>query len=230
MPLAFMGGTALRFLYGIPRFSEDLDFTLERADGGFRCADLVERIARGLEREGYSLRVKLNDSATVAKAAIGFVGLLAEAGLSPHDDEILWIKLEVDTDPPRGAGLDVSVINRFGVLRVQHHDLPSLYAGKIAAVLAREYAKGRDFYDLMWYLSHKPPIEPNVDLMRNALLQTAPVLADVAAVDWRAALQVRLQAVDWEDVRRDIAPFLEQPRDLELLEPQTFAKLLAQVP
>lgn len=100
VPLAFMGGTVLRFLYRIPRFSEDLDFTLERNQLDFGFGGLVERIERGLERESYSLRVRLNDSSAVAKAMIGFAGLLAEAGLSPHADKVLWVKLEVDTKPP----------------------------------------------------------------------------------------------------------------------------------
>ncbi|MBI5232531.1 MAG: nucleotidyl transferase AbiEii/AbiGii toxin family protein [Coriobacteriales bacterium] len=226
VPLAFMGGTALRFLFRVPRFSEDLDFTLERDAERFDFRGLVGRIGRGLEREGYGLSVKVSDSKVVAKALIGFPGLLADAGLSAHPDEVLWVKLEVDTNPPAGAGLAVTTVNRFGLLRLQHHDLSSLFAGKLAAVLAREYAKGRDLYDLMWYLSHDPPVEPNVELLRSALLQVAPEQAEGAGSDWSAAVRARLDSVDWADVRRDVAPFLEQSRDLELLAPETFAGLL----
>ncbi|MBW6469424.1 MAG: nucleotidyl transferase AbiEii/AbiGii toxin family protein [Anaerosomatales bacterium] len=226
VPLAFMGGTALRFLYRIPRFSEDLDFTLERGSEEFELQGMIRRIQRGLTREGYSVRVRLNDATTVARAMIGFAGLLAEADLSPHAGEVLWVKLEVDTAPPAGAGLSVTTIDRFGPLRIQHHDLPSLFAGKLAAVLAREYSKGRDYYDLMWYLSQTPPVEPNPGLLHAALQQTAPGLVDAAADDWRAVLETKLARVDWAEVRRDIAPFLEQSRDLELLEPGTFKQLL----
>lgn len=226
VPLAFMGGTALRFLYRIPRFSEDLDFTLERGPKKFDWPDMIRRIQRGLTREGYSLRVRLNDTTTVARAMIGFAGVLAEADLSPHADEVLWVKLEVDTVPPAGADLSVTTIDRFGLLRIQHHDLPSLFAGKLAAVLAREYSKGRDYYDLMWYLSQTPPVEPNSGLLRAALLQTAPDLADSAVGDWRATLKAKLERVDWFDIRRDTAPFLEQSRDIELLESGTFKQLL----
>jgi hypothetical protein len=227
IPLAFMGGTALRFLYGIGRFSEDLDFTLERDRADFAFRDMVARVERGLRREGYVTRVKVSDSSGVAKAAIGFAGLLAEAALSAHADEVLWVKVEVDTGPPAGAGLSVTMVDRFGPLRMQHHDLPALFAGKLAAVLAREYTKGRDLYDLMWYLSRTPKIEPNVVLLRNALVQTAPGLAGSAAADWRAAVRVRLARVDWNDARRDVGPFLEQPRDLELIEAATFERLLS---
>ncbi len=226
IPLAFTGGTALRFLHRIARFSEDLDFTLERGREDFAFRSLVERIERGLGREGYSTSVRLNESAVVVKAMIGFPGLLAEAGLSAHTDEALRVRLEVDTNPPTGAVLAVTMVNRFGPLRLQHHDVASLLAGKIAAVLAREYTKGRDLYDLMWYLSQEPRLEPNLGLLRNALLQTAPALAEDAATDWRSALRLRLAAVDWEETRRDVAPFLEQARDLELIEPATFEQLL----
>jgi hypothetical protein len=223
VPLALMGGTALRFLYA----PEDLGFTLERDREGFVFRDTMERIERGLRREGYSTSVKLNDSPTVAKSMIGFPGLLAQATLSPHADEVLWIKIEVDANPPAGAGLSVTMVNRFGPLRLQHHDVPSLFAGKIAAVLAREFTKGRDLYDINWYLSQTPRVEPNAELLQNALRQTAPALAHDAGADWRAALRLRLAGVDWADARRDVAPFLEQSRDLALIESATFEQLLA---
>lgn len=226
VPLAFMGGTALRFLYRIARFSEDLDFTVERDSDSFELAALTARLERELTREGYSIRMRVDEDAVVAKAWIGFVGLMAEADLSAHDDQVLWVKLEVDTDPPHGAGLETGTINVFGLMRLQHHDLPSLFAGKIAAVLAREYTKGRDLYDLMWYLSREPAPQPNRELLRNALAQTAPDLATPAQRDWRGVLQDRLDTVDWTDARADLEPFLEEQGDLELIAAATFEHLL----
>jgi hypothetical protein len=226
IPLAFMGGTALRFLYRVPRFSEDLDFTLERDAEGFDFETLLERVERSLVREGYVVTVKLNTRATVVKAMIGFPGLLGEAGLSPHADQHLRIRLEVDTGPPAGAGLAVSTINRFGILRIQHHDMPSLFAGKVAAVLAREYTKGRDYYDLFWYLSREPKLEPNIELLRNALQQTAPELAIRAAGDWRGSLAGRFESTDWADARRDVAPFLEHVGEGAMIDRETFEALL----
>lgn len=226
VPLAFMGGTALRFLYRIPRFSEDLDFALERLADGFSFPELARRLGRHLEREGYVVRVGLSDRGVVAKASFSFVGLPAEAGISGHPEQALAVKLEVDTRPPAGAGLAVSVVDRFGPLRLQHHDLPSLFAGKVAAVLAREYTKGRDLYDLMWYMTREAPLEPNLVLLGNALRQTAPAVAERAVTDWREALRVRLATVDWLGARRDVERFLEQSRDLEFIEPATFEQLL----
>jgi hypothetical protein len=226
VPLAFMGGTALRFVFRTPRYWEDLDFTLERDAEAFSLRTLASRLERHLQREGYAVRVRISDSATVAKALVGFVGLPAEAGLSAHADEVLWVKIEVDTNPPAGAGLAVSVVDRFGLLRLQHHDLPSLFAGKLAAILARSYTKGRDYYDLLWYLTRDGGVAPNLVLLGNALRQAAPGAAGAAEADWRAAVRARLANVDWADARRDVAPFLEQRRDLDLIAAETFDGLL----
>lgn len=227
VPLAFMDGTALRFLYRQPRFSEDLDFTLERDGSVFDIRRLAEKVKRQLQREGYELTSGLRQVGAVERATFGFVGLPYEAGLSHHEAESLKILLEVDTNPPAGATLAVTVVDRFGPLRLQHHDLSSLFAGKITAVVARPYTKGRDLYDLMWYLTREPAVEPNRVLLANALAQTAPDAVALAEDDWREALRVRLATVDWLDARRDVERFLEQPRDLELIEPATFEQLLA---
>lgn len=225
-PLAFTGGTALRFVYRTPRYSEDLDFTLERDAEAFELRALVSRIERRLQREGYAVRVRISDSGTVARAMVGFVGLLADAGLSPHADEVLWVKIEVETNPPVGADLAVSVVDKFGLLRLQHHDLPSLFAGKLAAILAWNYTKGRHFYDLLWYLTRGDGAEPNLVLLGNALRQTAPGVAEAAEADWRDTVRARLESVDWEDARRDVAPFLEQRRDVDMISAETFDGLL----
>lgn len=135
-------------------------------------------------------------------------------------------KLETDTHAPPGAVLEVTVVNTFGMLRVQHHDLPSPFAGKIAAVLAREYTRDRDLYDLAWYLSRSEPLEPNAVLLGSALLQTAPRLVDEAVSDWRLALRRRLAEVNWADARRDVEQFLANPRDLELVDAEIFKNLL----
>lgn len=227
IPLAFMGGTALRFLYRQPRFSEDLDFTLERGGRAFDFRQLTEKLKRQLEREGYTVTAAMRQKNVVETALFGFAGLPFETGLSQHPTEALRIKLEVDTNPPAGASLEVTVIDRFGPLRLQHHDLPSLFAGKIAAIVARPYTKGRDLYDLMWYLARQPAIEPNKILLVNAVRQTAPEAAEPVDSDWRQALRVRLATVDWLDARRDVERFLEQPRDVELIEAATFDQLLS---
>ena len=105
VPLAFQGGTALRFLYGIRRHSEDLDFALERPGAGYDFRGYLEAIRADLDREGYRVELgRPSDRKVVHGAFVRFPGLLHEMGLSGHREEALSVKLEVDTRPPQGPG------------------------------------------------------------------------------------------------------------------------------
>lgn len=216
--IAFMGGTALRFLYRIPRFSEDLDFVLEDASAGYDFVKLMEAIRTQFEREGYEVQLKSSTNATVHKAFIKFPGLEHGLGLSPLADQVFSIKVEVDTNPPAGAGLETTIIRRFVTLRLVHHDKSSLLAGKCAALLMREWLKGRDVYDLVWYLTNPEWPEPNEVLLQSALEQGGRVdlLGDGYA--WRDALFARLSQEPWDHVLSDAHRFFERPEDAWMLE------------
>ncbi len=225
--VAFMGGTALRFLYGIPRFSEDLDFALEDADADYDFAGLVSAVRAQFEREGYQAEAKVSSRATVNKAFIGFPGLEHALGLSPHAERVFSVKIEVDTNPPAGAQVEVTTVRRFATLRLTHHDKPSLLAGKAAALLLRDWIKGRDVYDLVWYLSDPTWPEPNEELLLNALRQANR--PDEAGQDrpWRDALVLRVQEAPWDHVLSDAQRFLERPEDAWMLERETVLSVLA---
>ncbi len=162
VPLAFHGGTALRFLYAMPRFSEDLDFALERSQSSYDFRAYLRIIQAEFEKEGYQVGIKLNDRKTVNSTFVRSNNLLYEFDLSLKRDKVLAVKIEVDTHPPTGAGLDTTLIRRHVTLRLQHHDRASLLAGKLHALFQRRYVKGRDLYDLMWYLSDPDWPEPNL--------------------------------------------------------------------
>ena len=134
------------------------------------------------------MTVKVSDQKTVHSAFIRFSGLLYELGLSPHRDEVLAVKIEVDTNPPAGATLATTVVRRHVILQLQHHDRASLFAGKLHAILQRPYTKGRDLYDLLWYLSDPSWPPPNLALLNNALHQTGWSGAFLTAQNWRAVL------------------------------------------
>jgi hypothetical protein len=227
-PLAFHGGTCLRFVYRIARLSEDLEFALERPDVGFRFADLIAYVVRDLTAQGYVVRASVNDEKVVRKAFIGFVGAEYEAGLSPHADKVFRIKIEVDARPPAGAVLETTGLVSFEHrLRLQHHDLPSLFAGKLAAVPERQYTKGRDLYDLLWYLEDVRRPAPNMTMLANALRQTAAGPPAPDETTWPAKVLVRLADVDWVAARADVESFLERPDEAESLTHETFERLLA---
>jgi predicted nucleotidyltransferase component of viral defense system len=217
IPLAFHGGTALRFLYGIRRFSEDLDFALERPECAFDFRAMLHGVRRNLEQTGYQVELKVNDKRIVHSALVRFPGLLYELGLPAQRTEKLAIKIEIDTRPPAGAVLTTTVVRRHATLQLQHHDRASLLAGKSHAVLQRSYAKGRDLYDLLWYLSDPEQPSPNLEMLGNALLQSGWEGEALDEEGWRDALRTRVRELDWKRVRADVSPFLETFEEIELL-------------
>ena len=227
IPLAFHGGTALRFLYAIPRYSEDLDFALEGDRTRYDLRSYLEAIRGELSVEGYLVELKISDQKTVHGAFIRFPGLPYELGLSAQRGQVIAVKIEVDTAPPVGAGLATTVIRRYVTLQLQHHDRSSLLAGKLHAILQRRYLKGRDVYDLLWYLSDPEWPEPNLVLLNNALQQTGWQGGDVSEHNWRDLVRHRLRDVIWDSVVRDVRPFLEPSAHLRLLTMENLLHVLA---
>jgi predicted nucleotidyltransferase component of viral defense system len=226
IPLAFHGGTALRFLYQIPRYSEDLDFALERPSEKYDIRAYLQAIRSDLVAENYQVELKVNDRRVVHSGFIRFRGLLNELDLSPHADEVLSIKIEVDTRPPAGAGLETTIVRRHIMLHLQHHDKQSLLAGKLHAFLQRPYSKGRDVYDLFWYLSDPDWPSPNLMLLNNALKQTDWGGPTITESNWREVVREQLEQVNWDKVRTDIGPFLMDQDETELLTRENLLRLL----
>ncbi len=214
-PLAFVGGTALRFLHNLPRFSEDLDFSLV-SDEGYAGQEWMAKVKRDLTLAGFSPEVTWNDRKVVHTGWVRVAGLLHDAGLSAMPAEKLAIKVEIDTRPPTGARCERRVVTRHVTFLLQYYDLPSLLAGKLHAAITRKYAKGRDWYDLVWYLSQRPPVAPNLDLLQAALDQTQKG-SRYHAPDWRERVRERLLALDLQAIADDVSPFLERPQDAALL-------------
>jgi len=229
IPLAFQGGSALRFLYGIRRYSEDLDFALERPRAGYDFRAYLEAVRADLRREAYDVDLaRVSDQRAVHSAFVRFPGLLHELGLSGHREEALSVRFEVDAQPPSGAGLDTTVIRRHMLMRIQHHDRASLLAGKLHAVLQRPYPKGRDFYDLIWYLSDPAWPPPNLVFLNNALAQTGWTSAPLSESSWAVAVRARLRSVRWDVLAADVSPLLESAEDRALLTTETITSLLDQ--
>lgn len=227
-PLAFVGGTALRLLHGLPRFSEDLDFSLVSADG-YAGREWMAKVKRDLTLAGFEPEVTWNDRKMVHTGWVQVAGILHDAGLSGMPGQKLAIKVEIDTRPPAGARCERRIVTRHVTFLLQHYDLPSLLAGKLHATLTRKYAKGRDWYDLLWYLSQRPPVEPNLPLLQNALDQTqGPGRFDSRA--WGALVRDRLGSIDMNAISSEVRPFLERPQDAALLTRDNLAGLLPACP
>ena len=223
--LAFHGGTSLRFLFGLPRYSEDLDFALEGEPSRYDLRRHLRGVRGELSGEGYRVELRVREHRTVHSAFVRFPGTLYDIGLSPDPGQVLAVKIEVDTNPPPGAVTDTTLVRRHETLRLFHHDRASLLAGKLHAVLQRPYTKGRDIYDLMWYLSDPDWPPPNLALLNAALRQTGWSGAEMTPASWRRAVAERLELVDWSRMASDVRPFLERAEDVELVDRETVLRL-----
>jgi hypothetical protein len=162
----------------------------------------------------------------VASAFVGFPGLLYELGLSRQRRQVFSVKVEVDTNPPAGASMDTTLVRRHVTLNLHHYDKASLLAGKVHALVARPWCKGRDLYDLVWYLADRTWPEPNLPLLNASLSQTGWTGPELDATNWKKVLRKKLESIDWNAARADVLPFLERPREVDLIERNHLFRLL----
>jgi predicted nucleotidyltransferase component of viral defense system len=211
---AFQGGTCLRMLYKLPRFSEDLDFILKSPDPRFSWSDTLKGVSNVLAEFGVNAEMvdRARADHAVKQAMLKDDSLGGQLNLQFTDfspGRKLRIKLEVDTNPPAGSDWDQKFHDFPTDFSVLVQDLPSNFALKLHALLCRPYIKGRDWYDLLWYI--RTGTLPNVPHLQNALRQTGPFAEDnveVSAAWLQQALLAKIQSLDWTQTIRDIEPFL----------------------
>lgn len=217
---AFQGGTCLRILYGLERFSEDLDFVLEIPDENFSWDIYVAGMHDEFELYGYALEVinrskldKVVKTAFLKAESMG--GLLILKDIRTNRPK-LQIKLEIDSNPPSGSSYELKYLDFPLPYGIKTQDLSSLFAGKIHALLCRPYTKGRDWYDFVWYVSHKTPL--NFSLLNHAILQKSPwkdISVDSAWLFHK--MEEKIKDTNWDEAKRDVARFLK-PRELLTLD------------
>ncbi|MBP7795185.1 MAG: nucleotidyl transferase AbiEii/AbiGii toxin family protein [Elusimicrobiales bacterium] len=211
--IAFVGGTALRIIYGLRRFSEDLDFSVSNPNN-YDFEKIVYCVVNGFHLNGLDALASKKNGKTINSVFIKFSGLPLMLGLSGHKEQNISIKIEVDVNPPDGWLVKNSVVNKKYIFAVCHYDISSMFAGKIHSCIARRYTKGRDIYDLLWYLTKR--IKPNYNMLNNAIKQTSgknPHLNDNNIADF---LIEKLSNVDMIMAIKDVERFLEDKTELNL--------------
>jgi predicted nucleotidyltransferase component of viral defense system len=214
---AFQGGTCLRIFYGTNRFSEDFDFLLKEPDQNFNLDTYLKTLSIELEAYGYKLETTDRSKAdsTVKKAFIkdNSIGKVLQLNHLRADRSMrkIRIKLEIDTNPPEASNYEIKYLDFPFVSSVTTQDLPSLFAGKIHALLCREYTKGRDWYDFIWYAGRS--VEINYRFLASALKQQGPWQGQELKVDkeWTIqALHEKICSLDWQEAKDDIRRFVRQ--------------------
>jgi predicted nucleotidyltransferase component of viral defense system len=240
---AFYGGPALRVLYGLDRFSEDLDFSLLEKRKNFDLAVYSEALKRELASFGFA--VEIESRPKPASAAIQSAFLKADTrtqmitvefdkGLvqKVHRNQVLKIKLEIDVDPPPGFVTEVRYLLRPVPFSVRTFSLPDLFAGKMHAVLCRGWksrVKGRDWYDLVWFAAYHP--ELHLTHLEQRMRQTGHWKgpAPLTAGDLRDLLAKRIEKVDIDQIRREVEPFVKDAAGLAIWSKEFFLDVASRI-
>ncbi|MCY4301253.1 MAG: nucleotidyl transferase AbiEii/AbiGii toxin family protein [Aestuariivita sp.] len=219
----FQGGTSLRILHGLPRFSEDLDFMLTKPDTEFNWTPYLDILLQTFEEFGLQSEALRKGSMAqrIRKAVIKDTSITHQLDLSfagRNEKKTVRIKLEIDVAPPAFSGEERTFLDFPLDYEVRHQDLSSNLALKIHALLCREYLKGRDWYDFSWYVSKG--VTPNFQHLQAALRQFGPWSQEKdirVDRDWlNDALTKKIDSISWSQAQDDVRRVL-RPREAESL-------------
>lgn len=211
---AFQGGTCLRIVHGMGRFSEDLDFILKQPDPDFSWPVYLQGMVQCFEEFGLKSEIldKSRMDQRIKKAQIKDNSICHQLNLSffrENPARKQTIKLEIDVDPPENSGFAYRYLDFPLDFEVCHQDLNSNFSLKIHALLCRPYVKGRDWYDFNWYVKQR--VKPNLAHLQAALLQWGPWAGQEIKIDlkWlKQKLTDKIGRIDWQDAAMDVERFL----------------------
>jgi hypothetical protein len=234
---SFYGGTALRILYGLDRFSEDLDFSLLEPLPDFDLAGYSAALEKELKAFGFDVRVEQKNKSVATAVQSAFLKadtvnqlLVIQAGADIARQippgQVIRIKLEVDTDPPGGFATESRYLLQPLPFSVRSYTLPDLFAGKMHALLCRRWknrVKGRDWYDLIWYCARYP--ELNLAHLEQRMRQSGHWSAETpfTAEALREVLQQAIDQLDVDQARNEVLPFVRDSAALEVWSKEFFA-------
>ena len=239
---AFYGGTALRMLHGLDRWSEDLDFSLLQANPDFSLSAYLRHVSQELEAWGISARVDVSEKkdSQIESAFIKAETLKSLINLeippselrSLHRDEISSVKFEIDPHPPCEFASESLFILEPIPFSVRVMSLPDLFSGKMHAVLARGWlsrVKGRDWYDLIWFVSKG--VKLNLPHLEARLKQSGhlPAGETLQPDSFRDLLRERIKKIDFTQARDDVMPFIPNPIALQTWSAELFMSLVERI-
>lgn len=235
---AFYGGTALRVFYGLDRFSEDLDFSLFKSNPDFSLEPYFSAILEEFEAIGMIVSIKEKkktkqstiDSAflkseTVWKELI-LEDIIKQTGVKSN--KTIKIKIEVDREPPLGFETEEKLLIRPFSFYVKCFSRPSLFAGKMHALLYRKWknrVKGRDWYDLEWYI--KKGISLDVSHFLHRAKDTGDWQEDtITSAQIIELLKKKIDSVSFSGIKDDVVRFIKDDEVLDIWSPSYFKDLI----
>lgn len=199
--LSFLGGTCLRIVHQLPRFSEDIDFDNKKLTYE-EFEELGSFLAKELEKRGYIVEIKL-----VSKGAfhcyIKFPELLYQQGLTPQKFEKILI--QVDTFDQGGEyESELFILDKFEFFnQIMITPKSIILSQKLWTITQRPRFKGRDFFDIMFLLqSTKPDM---VFLQEKFGKKPLTNIID--------EILLHIHEADWKSIAEDVQPFLFNPED-----------------
>ncbi len=240
---AFYGGSSLRILHGLDRYSEDMDFSLLNTSEEFDLSGYGQYILKETQAFGFELKFdeveKLYDSPVMSaflKADTRKQMMLFETGEEILNavprGKILKIKIEIDTDPPADFRTETRYLLQPIPFAVRVYTLPDLFAGKMHAVLFRNWksrVKGRDWYDLVWYAANHP--ELHLKHLEGRMVQTGDWEEGKMLTEniFKELLIDRINKLPIDEVRKEVEPFVRQPDDLSIWSKEFFISLVERI-
>ena len=237
----FYGGTCLRIFHGLNRFSEDLDFALLNKDEDFKIEDYFPAIKKELISYGLNMDVvkkeKSKGDNDIQSAFVKGNTQILLMSFFPNNNEVdnvikdqtIKIKFEIDTDNPKGGVVETKYRLLPAPYEIKVFDEPTLFAGKIHAILCREYKnriKGRDYYDYLFYCAKGTKI--NLEYLENKLKNSNKISNDTK-LDLpllKKMLQERFASVDYNLARKDVSSFITDQESLSLWSKELFLSTL----
>lgn len=233
---AFYGGTALRILYGLDRFSEDLDFSLLKPNKDFTFEKYKDSIIRELEAFGFKVSFEVKAKSRIFEIESAFIKtntlnqlivIEAPASITSSFNKhmMLKVKLEVDTNPPTGFDTEMKYVFSPIQFAVKTFTLPSLFAGKMHAILCRKWksrVKGRDWYDFAWCVGNYP--ELNLKHLEERMRQSGDYKEreELTKEKFLEILNYTIENLDIEKARKEVEPFIDNKISLELWSKEFF--------
>lgn len=238
---AFYGGTALRIFYGLDRFSEDLDFSLLKADPNFSINTYLPAIVDEFESLGMHVSIKEKQKAVKSNIDSGFLksetiwGELVLEGVVPQQGlgqtASIKIKLEVDTMPPPGFGTEEKLLLKPFSFYVKCFSISDLFAGKMHALLFRKWkdnVKGRDWYDMEWYI--RKGVSLNLSDFALRALDSGDWDQDhISEAEFRELLHAKIDAVNFQRIKDDIRRFIPDAGVLDIWSVGYFRDLVGEM-